>query len=280
MENKVPYHPQQPGYERAGRGYRLCPLTPGHPLEGLVSEIFVLRDPGDRKTVQVVPDGCDDILLLFDGAGAHSYLSPSVREGHRFSFPAVEAVVGIRFRPGATANFLGEDMARVAGQTLWMGDIWGDFACLEERLAGIRDPAQGLEVITSYLSPKARPDTDRQSLMKYCVNRLLLSGGSCPVEELARQTGYTSRYLRKLFSAYLGHGPKELAEILRVQRLLRVLREEPNRALGDVALLCGFADQSHMNRACRRYLGAPAGVIRSGAAWETGLVLPARRLFR
>lgn len=279
MEKKILYHPQQPGYERAGRGYAVYAMPPGHPLEGLVSELFVLRDLGGLEMIQVVPDGCDDILVLFDQGRAHSYLSSSLAESHRFTFPAAKGLVGIRFQPGATANFLGEDMAQVAGQTLSMKDIWGDFGQVEERLAA-GDLTQGIPGLTDYLLRKVRQDTEKQELAKYCVAQLVAAGGDYQVEALAQRMGYTSRYLRKLFSTYLGHGPKELAEILRVQRLLGVLREQPHRALGDVALLCGFADQSHMNRACRRYLGAPAGAIRSGAAWETGLVLPARRLFR
>lgn len=280
MEKRAAYHPRQPGYEGAGGAYLRWPVAPGHPLAGLVSELFVLRAPDGLGEIQVIPDGCDDILLLFDGAGAHSYLSPSLGESHRFSFPAAKGLVGVRFQPGATASFLGEDLTKVTGQTLWMGDIWGDFSQVEEALAEARDLAQGLACLTAYLAGKARPDTPQQGLARGCVGELLAAGGTCSVEELARRTGYTSRYLRTLFSAYLGHSPKELAEILRVQRLLAILQDQPNRALGDTALLCGFADQSHMNRAYRRYLGAPAGAIRSGEVWRGGLVLPASRLFR
>lgn len=278
MERGLDYHPRQPGYEGAGGGYRRCSVPLGHPLEGLVSEVFVLQTRGE-ETLSVIPDGCDDLLLLFCGGGVRGYLSPSLRVRQGFSFPAGR-LVGVRLLPGATAGLLGEDMAKAAGETVALGELWRDAGQLEETLAAASDWAQGLEALTAYLCPKVRAETGGQRLVRACVAQLWAAGGTCSVEDLARRTGYTSRYLRQIFSSYLGHSPKELAEILRVQRLLALLQDQPNRALGDTALLCGFADQSHMNRACRRYLGAPAGAIRSGAAWKGSLRLPAGRLFR
>lgn len=64
-----------------------------------MSELFVLRDLGGLEMIQVVPDGCDDILVLFDQGRAHSYLSSSLAESHRFTFPAAKGLVGIRFQP-------------------------------------------------------------------------------------------------------------------------------------------------------------------------------------
>lgn len=279
MEKKILYHPQQPGYERAGRGYAVYAMPPGHPLEGLVSELFVLRDLGGLEMIQVVPDGCDDILVLFDQGRAHSYLSSSLAESHRFTFPRPRAWWGSGFQPGATANFLGEDMAQVAGQTLSMKDIWGDFGQVEERLAA-GDLAQGIPGLTDYLLRKVRQDTEKQELAKYCVAQLLAAGGDYQVEALAQRMGYTSRYLRKLFSSYLGHGPKELGG------------DSPGPAPSwgaPGAAPPGLGGCGAAVRLCRpvpHEPGLPAvsgGPGRGHPLWGSlgnGPVLPARRLFR
>ncbi len=270
------YRPRQPGYALAGPTYTTWPVPSGHRLAGLLSEIFYLEQLPEHAEAQVVPDGCDDLLLLFDGHGVRGYFSPSLRERRRFCFSGNGYLLGVRFQPGAAANVIGEPRCFSACGPIEGEDLWQDFAQVKEQLAETRTLGQKTALLTTYLQGKARSDTDRQRLVKFCVSYILETQGTCSVEALARRTGYTDRYLRQCFRDSLGHGPKEFAEIVRVQRLLQLLEEQPWLPLGETALRCGFADQSHMNRAARRYLGHPAGQPRSQTAWS-GAGLAERR---
>lgn len=43
-----------------------------------------------------------------------------------------------------------------------------------------------------------------------------------------------------------------MAKVLRFQRAVELLKATPTRSLGDVAAVCGYADQAHFTREWRR----------------------------
>lgn len=124
-----------------------------------------------------------------------------------------------------------------------------------------------------------------EQILSRCVAQIIRSDGLIPVQELAEESGYSVRYLRQLFVQHVGHSPKELAMIVRMQRALRWIWEHPGDSLGETAARFGFADQSHMNREFRRFLGVTSGAvqgIQSGSPGfgriSTGIFEERRRL--
>jgi AraC-like DNA-binding protein len=75
------------------------------------------------------------------------------------------------------------------------------------------------------------------------------------VETLARETGWSRRHLSATFAREVGLPPKVFARLARFERAVRLLRAGGD--LADVAYACGYADQPHMNRDFRAFLGAP-----------------------
>jgi AraC-like DNA-binding protein len=79
--------------------------------------------------------------------------------------------------------------------------------------------------------------------------QLLATGGQARVEPLMDETGRSRRFVTDRFRSQLGLPPKAYARILRFQRALVLLdgvRE--GRTLADVAIECGYYDQSHLSR--------------------------------
>ena len=69
--------------------------------------------------------------------------------------------------------------------------------------------------------------------------------------------------LSAAFAGELGLGPKTLAAIGRFQHALREVEVRPSRPWAEVAEAAGFADQSHLHRAFRRFAGLTPGEYRS-----------------
>ena len=78
-------------------------------------------------------------------------------------------------------------------------------------------------------------------------------------------------WLARAYRAWRGEGMAETARRRRVERATLALREgaEP---LAEIAVACGFADQSHMNRAFRAVLGRTPLEVRREAPLLAGLV--------
>jgi AraC family transcriptional regulator len=72
-------------------------------------------------------------------------------------------------------------------------------------------------------------------------------------------------WLARAYRAWRGEGLAETARRLRVERAVLLLRQDAS-GLADVAVACGFCDQSHMNRSFHAVLGRTPAHVRGEAA--------------
>jgi AraC-like DNA-binding protein len=88
------------------------------------------------------------------------------------------------------------------------------------------------------------------------VSARLRSQRTVSAHELARVTSLSERQLHRRCTAAFGYGPAFLLRINRIQRFLRLARDHsrPHR-LADLAIASGYADQSHLTREVRSFLG-------------------------
>lgn len=75
--------------------------------------------------------------------------------------------------------------------------------------------------------------------------------GGLPISLVADQIGWSRRHLNAVFSAEFGIGPKEAARVLRFDRARRLISAQAG-SLAEISAVCGYADQSHLNRDFRR----------------------------
>jgi AraC-like DNA-binding protein len=128
-----------------------------------------------------------------------------------------------------------------------------------ERFAVIDDSFSGLEFRDSGLSPE----------VSWLRRQLLASGGQAPVEPLMDQTGWSRRYVTQRFRTQLGLPPKAYARILRFQRAAALLAGAGHgRTLADVAIECGYYDQSHLTRDFAILAGCTPSAFRDQSTGE------------
>jgi AraC-like DNA-binding protein len=75
--------------------------------------------------------------------------------------------------------------------------------------------------------------------------------------------GLSPRTVQRHFVRALGLSPKRLAQIQRANRAVDLLRA--GRTAVDVAMDLGYADQPHMTRSLRRFVGRTPGEIAAAA---------------
>ena len=97
-------------------------------------------------------------------------------------------------------------------------------------------------------------------------------GSTLRVDEIARFVGLSAGHFSRAFKVSRGLSPGAYISLMRVDRakcMIRATRKPLCQIAGD----CGFADQSHLSRSFRRWVGA------SPAAWRR-LVRPPRLALR
>ncbi len=93
--------------------------------------------------------------------------------------------------------------------------------------------------------------------VRFAWSRLLATGGTIAVRELADQTGWSDRHLANRMRQETGLTPKRAARVIRFHRAQRTLRHLGGMDLARLAVDCGYADQSHMSRDFVEMAGCP-----------------------
>ena len=218
----------------AYREYR--PPAGLEPVVACVWESDALLD----GTQRVVPDGCVDLVwlgrcLLVVGADTGPMLWAAVGE------PAG----GLRLRAGTAGRVLGMPAVEVRDRQLPLSDLWPAAADWPDRPEAA-DPAQRLRLLTeAVLHRKAEPDP----LVGAAVRRLVVPRAR--VSAVAADLGVSERQLNRRITAAVGYGPKFLARVARLRRLVAAAGD----SLAERAYAAGYAGQAHMSDEVRHLTG-------------------------
>jgi AraC-like DNA-binding protein len=222
---------------------------PVHPaLAGIVEAAWSVSHEAGAPALEhrVLPDGCID-LVLRDGEAA-LVVGPTTRVAFAAMAPG-SAVRGLRLRPGAAPFALGAAAQDLRDLAVPLTDVLGTTA------TRVPDDLAGLQRLL--LTRTQRP-TD--PLVDAAVARLTQAPGT-EIGALARELAVSPRHLRRRFHVAVGYGPKRLARILRLQRLLACARRSPDALGVELALDAGYADEAHMGREVRELAGTSAQAL-------------------
>ncbi|GAA0421635.1 helix-turn-helix domain-containing protein [Streptomyces luteireticuli] len=160
---------------------------------------------------------------------------------------------------GARALF-GFPLWELARRRVHFTDLLGpDGRRLTERLAEAPDWPTRFRITDDFLlarigaGPELPPQVD-------WVWRRLTGPAAVPIGVVADEVGWSRQHLTARFHHEVGLPPKTVARIARLQRVMSLMRGARPPSWADAAAMCGYADQSHLNRDFRLLTGCtPAG---------------------
>jgi AraC-like DNA-binding protein len=129
------------------------------------------------------------------------------------------------------------DVAGSAGRELW--DRLQELDAWDARFAACDD------VLTRLV------DTDVAVLpeLRHAWATLVRTGGTTAIGDLARDVGWSRQHLARRFGDEFGLGPKLAARVVRFERARQMLQSTPPFVtVAQVAAVCGYYDQSHLDR--------------------------------
>jgi AraC family transcriptional regulator len=110
------------------------------------------------------------------------------------------------------------------------------------------------------LNEPAQSLTPRQ--LRQVTDFILSSlGQDLPLQALAQEVGFSSYHFARLFRRATGESPHQYVLRQRIERAQRLLREA-DLPLAQIALDCGFANQSHLTLAFKRLIGVTPAAYR------------------
>ena len=221
-------------------------LFPGHDREHVLpdasSELIInlqdtprnIFDPRTRASQQSFKRGWL--------SGAHSkYLIID-------ALPA-SSMIGVHFKPGGVAPFLGRPAAELGNQVVELEDLWGAgvWQWRDRLLAATTATAkfQILErLLLQRLDAMVAEGVHRQAVM-WAVSQYLAQPHARTVASVSRQLGFSQKHFIHLFRQETGLTPKLFCRVRRFHSVLAQIQTRQEVDWADVACACGYYDQSH-----------------------------------
>jgi AraC-like DNA-binding protein len=205
-------------------------------------------DRGDSQ-IMAVPDGCIDILFSCDPHRPEAAVCGTVTENTCVAIEPGITYFGVRFHPGVLSLCFGVKDADLVNNRFLLSDLPGGRQLVEQivetdAFTGRIDLFAGrfLSGIGDWMdSPSGR-------LLGALLGLILSRSGDVQVRELEAETGYSFRYIDKVFHSHMGVSPKAYCKFIRFQNFLHRMNTQGGQTLVNFAVDAGYYDHSHMLR--------------------------------
>lgn len=212
----------------------------------------------EAKLLRTVPDGCIDLFFEFEHGKMQGYVCGTRLKYTCEAWNGREEVFGLRFLPGVQPSFLDVTMRQLLDQKIPIEDVLkGDKSWLA-RLEREHDFYQRIRIfIESYTkAEKQREKPFGKKEIAQAVKQMVYdSDGKIRVSKMQEKSGYSERYLNKVFLEEMGFSPKTFCKIIQFQRALEFLNYGAPDKMTDAAVYLGYYDQPQFIRDFTKYAG-------------------------
>jgi AraC-like DNA-binding protein len=233
---------------------------PRPPLAGFIEYLWCLSDAPPHARERILPSGTLELVVNLHEDEFRIYDPVDPDRLRRFSGAIVSgayrrffvidtrehaSVVGVHFRPGRAAPFLGAPAGALADAHVDLDALWGRRAGeLRERLCAA--PARRFQLLEAELQARLDRPTRRRGAVEQALAYLETTGAG--VGELAARADLSHRRFIEVFAGEIGMTPKLFARVRRFQRALALSRRAAAADWAGLASAAGYCDQSHMIR--------------------------------
>lgn len=235
----------------------------GHPLYMSALDIYAITcNKTEPLNIPIVPDGCISMVFLGSNESMKTKICGAIDEVRKVVLEPGDTFMAIRFQPSAISSLITVNANSLTNNSVDIRE------CIKNGdqivSAAVRDMETHHKALLLSKLIRIRMKEDQANyLIRYCTDRIFEKNGNIKISELGKETGYSERYLGKVFEKYVGISPKMYCEIMRLQSSLKKLVEGSNQEpLINLALDSGFFDHAHMNRCYKRFLHCSSGNLR------------------
>jgi AraC-like DNA-binding protein len=209
-----------------------------------------LESSGDARPQRVLPDGCADVIFLFDGELQAQAVGTMTRPLVVDPTPGT-SFLGARFRPGLAGAAFALPASALTDLRVALSELWPDSDELLDAMADTADVRGRIRVLSRAIARRllaAARASSPPAAVVHAIRRIDATRGNIAVAALCAELGVTRQHLARLFGRHVGISPKTLARVVRARAILVRVR---GRALRDIdwsalALDAGYYDQSHL----------------------------------
>lgn len=246
---------------------------PAPPLAPFIRALwYASASPALHHRERILPSGSVEIILNLardfltdcpEGQPARPS-APALVVGARSVYEIIDtadmaSLIGIHFQPAGFASFVSDCADLFSNRSVPLEDLWGpSVRPLRDTLRELPSPAARLDFLESYLIQKLTTRRLCHPMVEFALERFARNSQVATVSQVAKGAGWSERRLSQVFREQVGFSPKVWCRLQRFQRALRQLHAGVDLPWAELALECGFYDQSHFANEFRAFSGIDA----------------------
>jgi AraC-like DNA-binding protein len=215
----------------------------------------------DHDRQHVLPDGTFELVInlqdiprkLFDSSDPARYraFKRGWISGAHTQYIVIDALpcssmIGVHFKPGGAAPFLGLPADELGDQVLELDALWGaGIWDWRDQLMAACGPAAKLRLLEDLLVRKLASAPPSNEAVAWAVSQLGREPQFQKMDEISRQLGISHKHFIEQFKRQVGMTPKKFSRIRRFQQVLSQIQSAGAVKWTDVAGDCGYFDQAH-----------------------------------
>lgn len=245
-------------------------ILPSRALRSFVHRFWILENESLEHAApqRVVPDGRSELILNWEspfeafGAGEwqgqpRCFLAGQIDGPLLLKPKGPTKMLGIRFHPHGVAMLFGEPMYELNGRFTPLEDLSPELVRNLNQALGSPDP---ISMVEAALLSASSGTLGGDELVAEAVRRIGYARGASDIAALGRELGVSTRQLERRFQRAVGLAPKLFSRIQRFSNVFRLLQEGTGNWV-ETALACGYYDQAHLIRDCKRFSGITLALL-------------------
>ncbi len=165
-------------------------------------------------------------------------------------------LLSVLFKPGGAPPFFGVSGRDLHNLHLPLEDVWGVDAC--DLYCDLREAPTTLarfRLLERALAKRLIDPHQRHRAVNYALEMFQSALPSVTVKQVQRDIALSSTRFLQVFREEVGMTPKQFSRVQRFQRALDHIAHEEVVDWAEVALACGYYDQSHFINEFRSFAG-------------------------
>lgn len=230
---------------------QLNPLPASHSGQRLLTESFELTF-NLAAPIEII--NCDGQIKNISATGI---IGPMSRPMRMISTGPVN-LFGVCFRPGGGYPFFQYPTHELVNQNSDVDDLWGvrGRVFVEQIQNDCSTTQSRIETVNAYLTNRLKSNFRDDVVTQKAIEIIDSCKGRITIDQLARHLGLSCRHLTRIFRERIGMTPKQLCRNTRFKQVYKVIENSSHHNWVDVALACGYYDQSHFINEFKHFTGS------------------------
>lgn len=233
----------------------LLRTAPCAALEPFVARYWVVhwdRTEQSQYTQQVLPHPCMHLAIEPERASVHGVGSARFVAELR----GAGRVIGVKFKPAGFAAFAEPPMQRFTDRVVPIGEVFGSAGAeLAEAVRAEPEVARALALVEAFLCAREPVLDEAAARADQLVQCAQSDRAIMTAEDLACAFGMSVRSLHRLFTRYVGVGPKWVIRRARVHEAAERVQRQAKVDWAALAQELGYHDQAHLIRDFKAQIG-------------------------